>query len=636
MPTLGSLPAAKPELELTFVWPRNSAPHHATRITGLTVLALAELLEAGSTRTLPADSLVLVSGVMPFRVRGRIAAALETLLQQMALDECVGLVVSTAPGQPGQPFPQSLRDLSDDLDIPLLVTTAQSDLWTDVHAGIQHDRLVLAERRVEQMNALVQQLPSQLADPKAMQRIADWLARALNVQVLVSEKERVLAASPATAVEHLAHAVIRQSVESSTPDMDAGPHTQLISLAPATGAEAVLAVARRSPFDDSELRLLQHAAKLLGLVEQARREYRAVATASQATRLAAVELLLDGEVGKARKIMESLAPGLLDSDMARVFVVETSATRRDATLRRCETVTAGQALVVADPRRRDRVLVIHPVWLGEAADTVVGELTRLVCELRPGASLGGSGTYSLSLLPDALKEATIAARFALHQPDPVALSVQETDLVTLLPPRESQLWASEVLNPLLHTDSWDLLRDTLHCALAYPYTVAARRLDLHRNTVTRRMTRAAELLGRDFASLTDRIEVALALELVTHRVPEPATEPHGTETPTLPALLDTPQIRAWADSLLSSARTDRRDLLATASAWLTANTHLEPTARALGLSEVTVRSHLRALEGHLSRDLSSLDGTRDLHVALSLATGEPRAAGITQSLYAVA
>ncbi|MEV6537400.1 PucR family transcriptional regulator, partial [Streptomyces sp. NPDC051639] len=230
MPTLGSLSTAKPELELTFAWPRDSTPHHAARITGLTVLALAELLEAGSTRTLPADSLVLVTGVMPFRVRGRIAAALETLLQQMALDECAGLVVSTAPGQPGhQPFPQSIRDLSDDRNIPLLVTTAEGGHWTDVHVGIQHDRLVLAERRVEQMNALVQQLPSQLADPKAMQRIADWLAHALDVQVLVSEKERVLAASPATAVEHLAHAVIRQSVESSSPDMDAGPHTQLIA-----------------------------------------------------------------------------------------------------------------------------------------------------------------------------------------------------------------------------------------------------------------------------------------------------------------------------------------------------------------------------------------------------------------------
>ncbi|MER6441064.1 helix-turn-helix domain-containing protein [Streptomyces sp. NPDC001185] len=637
MPTLGSLTTAKPELELTFAWPQNSTAHFPARITGLTLVALAELLEVGSPSTLPADSLVLVTGVIPFRIRGRIAAALEALLQQMALDECVGLVVSTAPGQSGhQPFPQSLRDLSDDLDIPLLVTAAPGDRWTDVHAGIQHDRLVLAERRVEQMNALVQQLPSQLADPKAMQRIMDWLARALSAQVLVSEKERILAASPATAVEHLAHAAIRQSVENSSPDMTAGPHTQLITLSPAAGSEAVLAVARRAPLDDSELRLIQHAATLLGLVEQACREYRAVATASQATRLAAVELLLDGEIDKARRIMDGLVPGLLDSDTARVFVIETSATRRDATLRRCEAVTAGQALAVPDPRRRDRVLVIHPVWLGEAADGVVGELTRLIGDLRPGASLGGSGTYAISLLADALKEATIAARLALHQPDPVALSVQQTDLITLLPPGESHLWAHNVLDPLMLTDNWDQLRDTLHTALTYPYIVAARRLDLHRNTVRRHMTKAAEALGKDFASLTDRIEVALALELITHQVPDAPTQPHATVPPSLTVLLDTPQIRVWAESLLGAARADRRDLLATASAWLTANTHLESTARALGLSEVTVRSHIRALENHLARDLSSLSGMRDLHVALTFGTGETRAADITRGLYAVA
>ncbi|MEU1500517.1 helix-turn-helix domain-containing protein [Streptomyces sp. NPDC005732] len=638
MSTLGSLLTAGPDLELTVAWPRHSITYRNAEIAGLAVLSSTELLKAGSTRTLPAGSLVLVIGEMPFRVRGSIAAALEALLQQMALDQCVGLVVSTAPGQPGhQPFPQSIRDLSDDLGIPLLVTTARSDRWAHVDAEIQHDRLTAAEQRAEQLNALVQQLPSQLADPKAMQRIADWLARALSVQVLVSETERVLAASPDTAAEHLAHAIIRQSVDCSTPDFDNGPHTQLIPLAPANGAQAVLAVARKSPFDNGELRLLHHAAKLLGLIEQACREYRAVATASHATRLAAVELLLEGEVSKARRIMQNLQPGMLDTEMARVFVVETSATRRDATLRRCETVAASRALVVADPQRRDRVLIIHPVWLDEPANSVVGELTRLVCALRPGASLGGSGTYSLSLLTDALNEATIAARFAVHDPGSVALSVQETDLITLLPPHASQRWAREILKPLTQTDTWDLLRDTLPTALAYPYTVAARRLELHRNTVMRRMTRAAELMGRDFTALTDRITVALALEVVTHREPsDPPAEARDNETPTLHTLLDTPQIHAWADSLLSTARTDRRDLLATASAWLTADAHLEPTARELGLSDVTVRSHLRALEAHLGRDLSSLDGMRDLYVALNHTTGKLSTAGASQVLNAVA
>ncbi|WP_406834915.1 helix-turn-helix domain-containing protein [Streptomyces sp. AHU1] len=637
MPTLGSLSAHHPSLELAFVWPRNSAPHQPTAVTGLITLPLTTLLEASVPHTLFAGALILVTGTMPFRVRGRIEAAMETLLQQMALEECAGLIVTAAPGV-HQPFPQSIRDISDKVDIPLLVTTAPKECWAGVHAGIQRHRLAAAERRANRLSSLVQQLPAQLGDEQSMQRIADWLAQALDAQVLVSEQERVLAASPATAVEHLAHAIIHQSVEGNNAEGPSGPHTQLIPLAPASGGHCVLAVARKTPFDEADLRLLRHAAKLLGLVDQACREYQAADTAAAAARTAAVELLLDGEVGKARRVMASLAPGLLDPESVRVFVVETSNDRRDAVVRRCETATAGHALVIADPRQRSRILVIQPVQPDDADDIVAVELTRLVSALGARTSLGGSGIYSLTLLADALQEAVNAQRFAVHQPDSVALSVQDTCLVSLLAPREAQAWARTLLQPLMQPDAqWEHLRETLPTALAYPYIVAARRLDLHRNTVTRRVARAAELLDRDFATLKDRIAVSLALELVTHHdLPESDAGPLSGEAPTLQELLDAPHIRAWAESQLSTARTDKRALLDTATAWLTFDAHFEPTARALGLSEATVRSHIRALEGHLGRDLSSLNGMRDLLVALYLMTGEPGIPEASRELCAVA
>ena len=58
-------------------------------------------------------------------------------------------------------------------------------------------------------------------------------------------------------------------------------------------------------------------------------------------------------------------------------------------------------------------------------------------------------------------------------------------------------------------------------------------------------------------------------------------------------------------------------------AWLTFDTHVEPAARALGLSEVTVRSHLRAVEDHMQRDLATLAGVRDLQFSLHVVTGQP-------------
>ncbi|WP_434598533.1 helix-turn-helix domain-containing protein [Streptomyces sp. A5-4] len=441
------------------------------------------------------------------------------------------------------------------------------------------------------------------------------------MQVLVSAPERVLAASPATAAEQLAQAIIRQSIDGNLPEALYRPHTQLISLAPA--ADTVLAVARRTPFDEADLRLLRHAAKLLGLVDQANREYRAASGACHSARSAALELLLDGEVDKARRVMAKLAPGLLDAQTARVFVVETTQARRDNATRRCTTAIGRQSLVVPDPRDERRILVVHPIGDEDTSAEVSAELTRLVGTLGADSCLGGSGIYSMTLLADALQEALTAQRIAVLQPDCVALSVHGADLVSLLPQTDAQRWACRLLQPLMGDASqWESMRETLPTALAYPYTVAARRLHLHRNTVMRRTARAAKVLRVDFGRVGDRIGVALALELVTQRDCVPSQSARAQPLPSLKGLLAAPQVQAWAQTLVRPVQEDRRDLVSTARTWLAFDTRVEPAARALGLSEVTVRSHLRAVETHMQRDLAGLNGIRDLYFALHVVTGE--------------
>lgn len=621
MLTLGSLPTDKPELELIFV-ESGSWRARTTEINGVVTMTPEQLLEGGVPSTLPDGSLVLITGTLPFRLRGRITTVLELLLQRMSRDGGAGLAVSAALGA-SQPFPPDIVDRAARLGIALLTSSAPTESWDGVHEEIQQSRLIFAERRAAQLSSLVQELPAQLADARAMQRIADWLARALDCQVLVSEPERVLAASPATAAEQLAQAIIRQSVDGILPETLSGPHTQLISLVPA--ADTVLAVARRTPFDEADLRLLRHAAKLLGLVDQAHREYRAASGASHAARSAAFELLLDGEVEKARRVMANLAPGLLDTETARVFVVETQQARQDLAARRCNAAVGQQALVVPDPRGNRRILIVHPIRLHEDTGAEVSaELTRLVAALGPPSSLGGSGVYSMTLLADALHEAITAQKFAALQPGSVALSVHGSDLVSLLPQAEAQNWARRLLHPLMRDETqWESMRETLPAALAYPYTVAARRLRLHRNTVMRRASRAAELLRMDFASISDRIAVALAMELVTQREISASPVLTGSEPPSLARLLETPHVRAWAQTLVRPVQADRRDLQSTALAWLTFDTHVEPAARALGLSEVTVRSHLHAVEDHMQRDLATLAGVRDLQFSLHVVTGQP-------------
>ncbi|MGW1616093.1 helix-turn-helix domain-containing protein [Streptomyces sp. NPDC002285] len=636
MPTLGALPTDKPELELAFV-ASGSLRAQTAEINGVVRVTLEQLLEGGVPSALPDGSLILITGTSPFRLRGRITTVLELLLQRMSRDGGAGLAVRAVAGA-RPPFPPDIVDRASRLGIALLTTAAPAERWDGVHEEIQQSRLMFAERRAAQLSSLVQEMPAQLADARAMQRIADWLARALDCQVLVSEPERVLAASPATAAEQLAQAIIRQSVDGILPETLSGPHTQLISLAPASAADTVLAVARRTPFDEADLRLLRHAAKLLGLVDQAHREYRAASDASHAARSAALELLLDGEVEKARRVMAKLAPGLLETGTARVFVVETQQARRDLAARRCRSAVGRQALVVPDPRDNRRILIVHPIRSDDdTATEVSAELTRLVGALGPPSSLGGSGVYSLTLLADALHEAITAQRFAVFQPDSVALSVHSSDLVSLLPQAEAHSWARRLLHPLMGDETqWESMRETLPAALAYPRVVAARRLRLHRNTVMRRASRAAELLRMDFASISDRIAVALAMELVTQRETSASPRLTGSELPSLPRLLEAPQVHAWAQTLVRPVQADRRDLQSTALAWLTFDTHVEPAARALGLSEVTVRSHLRAVEDHMQRDLATLAGVRDLQFSLHVVTGQPELRPDHQGLSVVA
>ncbi|MFI9629286.1 helix-turn-helix domain-containing protein [Streptomyces sp. NPDC052042] len=623
MLTLGSLPTDKPELGLAFVWDK---PKHAQakEIIGVFTLAPEQLLDDGIPGDLPDGSLVLVIGAVPFRLQGRIMAELERLLQFMRRKGSPGLVVSVGSGA-RQPFPRSVIDQAKRLGVLLLTTSAPAEKWEGMHEEVQQVRLRLAERRASQLSSLVKELPAQLSDSRAVQRIADWLAQVLDAQVLVSEPQRILAASPATAAEQLAQAVIQQSIDAGPTDAPSGPHTQLISLSPTSAVDTVLAVARNAAFTEADLQLLRHAAKLLGLVDQAHREYRAASDASKAARSAALELLLDGEVAKARRVMANMVPGLMEPDTARVFVIETEQAHRDSAVSRCSSAIGDQVLIAPDPRNARRVLIVHPVRSEEDNGAAISaELAHLVGTFGPRSSLGGSGVYSVTLLADALHEAMAAQSFAALQPEPVVLSVHASDLVSLLPQVEAQRWARHLLSPLMQDGAqWESMRETLPAALTYPYTVAARLLHLHRNTVMRRVRTAADLLRMDFGRIADRITVALALEVVTQReMPVPA-ELTGTETPALAHLLATPQVQTWAQALVRPARADRRDLLATARAWLAFDAHVEPAARALGLSEVTVRAHLRALENHMQRDLSTLSGVRDLQISLDVASGNP-------------
>ncbi|MFD6335284.1 helix-turn-helix domain-containing protein [Streptomyces niveus] len=496
-----------------------------------------------------------------------------------------------------------------------MTSTAPVANWDGVHGGIQSCRPAFVERTARQLGRLIAQLPETLAVPTAMQTIADWLAQSLDAQVLVTTPDRALAAAPPAAGEHMARAILPQMMDIRSPD---NPHTYLTALAP--GSTTVLAVASPEPLDEHDERLIAHAAKLLGLVDQARRGIEAAATAA-ATVGAVVQLLRDGEHMKAGKIMKvaGLPTDLLDSALARVFIIDTPPARRDSTLQRIETATAtGRALVTADPDDERRCLVIHPV-APRQTETVTDTLTQLLAQLGPDATLGGSGVHAVDRIGLAYQEALRALRMAGRQPT----TTKHSTLADLLPQEDAQNWARELLAPILSLDESerDLLFKDLPVILRCRQKVAADQLHVHRNTISNRLARTERLLNTDLTRRADQAALLLALE-VLQRVPDITKltpVPDDAEAaPTLHALLQSPAAIAWAESLLSPVAQDKYPLLETATVWLGCDAHSGRAASELGISENTVRKYLRRLGEHTGGDLQSLDGVRDLLYAMEI------------------
>ncbi|MEV8334279.1 helix-turn-helix domain-containing protein [Streptomyces niveus] len=470
------------------------------------------------------------------------------------------------------------------------------------------------------LDRLIARLPETLTVPTAMQTIADWLAQSLDAQVLLTTPDRALAAAPAAAGEHMARAILPQLMDTRSPD---NPHTYLTPLA--TGSTTVLAVASPEPLDEHDERLIKHAAKLLGLVEQARRGIEALATSS-ATVSAVVQLLRDGETVKAGRIMRisGMPTDLLDCALARVFIIDTPPARRESALQRIEAATAGRALVSADPDDERRSLVIHPVQPGQA-DTVADTLTRLLPRVGPGATLGGSGVYAVDRIGPAYEESLRSLRIAGHQPT----AAEPPSLAGLLPQRDAELWARERLAPILsltEAECDQLLNDHLPVILRYSQQVAAEQLRVHRNTIRSWLGRTERLLNADLTRIADRAAVLLALE-VLQRTPGitkfTAVPDDADDVPTLAALLRAPAAEAWAENLLSAAvAEDKYPLLETATVWLDCDAHIGRASSELGTSDNTVRKYLRKLGEHTARDLQSFDGVRDLLYAVEIYRGK--------------
>ncbi|MBP5891858.1 PucR family transcriptional regulator [Streptomyces sp. LBUM 1483] len=669
MPTLDHLIDERP-LRLRFLQPGHAARYGANRVTEVVARPLADpphpLGDLSADTPFADGTLFLATLSTPGPTRAHLRA-LDQLIRLLARRKASGLVIGT-PGHELGTLPDAVLTAANRLQLPLLTTSAETAAWGRVNEDLRLRRAELAERQVAHLDGLLNRLPARLADPTAARRIADWLSVALDAEVLVSSARRgVLAAVPDSAPAGLAHAVItgahgaqygaHASPHASPYDAATAPqpgaapagtmHTRIVPVSPgaptartaptapsvpsapsapsaldtpatlgfpADADEVRLAIASHTPFDSAGTALIRHAAKLLGLCDQARREHQATTETPRAVRHAAFQLLMRGETVLAQVVYTGAAQALLDTDTARVYVVDTGPQEREATLSWCERALAEQAIVSACPGKPRHILILDPVRESDRVETLLKEMIAA----REGHLMGQSRLHPLAETAVGYLEALTAVGDAAGTPHRVRLGGSRAKFAPLLPRREAKAWAAALMAPLLDDfpgrgDERKLLLETLPTALGFKHTEAAGGLGVHRNTVTQRLTRAGKILSLDLrGSANDRVLTLLALDILAlpdQGTPSDAGAPDRSRAPDFAALtaaaVEDGGPTAWAEERLRPVREDQRGLVETLCVWLESDLSTREAARALGLSEATVRNHTRDAAALLGMDFST-------------------------------
>ncbi|SDP27518.1 PucR C-terminal helix-turn-helix domain-containing protein [Streptomyces sp. cf386] len=444
-----------------------------------------------------------------------------------------------------------------------------------------------------------------------VRRVVAWLADAVQgIAALQDDTGTLLVGTRPPLDDHLVAAVAGGRIASAAWEGQ-GRHLRLVRVAyPNPQSAGVLAVSRETPFDRRTADIVTHTVQVIELLLKAGEMTAAGRRLEQATsdlRLAILQLLMVEDTVSARRVAAGLWPGLLDTDSACVYVVEGTAEERDRLAEDCIDVTGEQALVVLCPAVDEHVIVVTP---GEAE----ARQLRSLIGPRPRTFLGGSARHSLARTATAYGQAVSALAVAHFRPDKAAVYAERTHPERLIDPAALRGWTDRLLRPLdtlPHHTRAELLATT-RLGLEFTAVSAAKVLGVSRNTVRARMERVEGLLRTDFADLTARAVVHLALNIQVSLADAPADGDTSEAAPvTLCDLLSGPAMRTWAQDLLAHLGKDSRDLRRTLRAWIAEGGNAERAAHTLGVHAQTVREHVRSAEPVLERQL--LAGGTDLY-----------------------
>ncbi|MEE1822211.1 helix-turn-helix domain-containing protein [Streptomyces sp. BE20] len=491
--------------------------------------------------------------------------------------------------------------------IPLLTICHEPATWLLLHRAVtreHHDQLT---RTATLHRELLEQI-HHLGQPDGTQRLVTWLASTARAHVtVVSPRLLTTAAAPADAHDVLqpAHEEITRlahtgGIGSAALDTE-GHQIRLFTIGDTCPAPVLaLAAPAFTPQTNTAIARTLDLLVAQSAIENAARGRARLRQGEESVRQAILQLLMTGHVTDAQRTAAGIAPGVLDTDECRVFVLKTAShTERATVIQQCDDAVGTTALVSACPAFPDEVIVVAPRRTAE--HHVFTNLTT-VAQHAPRRYLGGSSPHRLADTAQAYLDASRALIVARRITARAHLYITEIQLAHVLDARACA-WARTLLAPIL--DLPDTRRDqllaTLRLGLDFQPAAAARILGTHRNTVARRLAEAAELLDSDLQDIAHRAVIGLALEVRArrhHRV-QPAAEPSVG----IRSLLDTDEVRRWARQFLEPLHSDRRPLLETLAAWARSNGRVDIAAAALDMNPATVRSHLRQAEHLLQRRL---------------------------------
>src|SRR4051794_30554372 len=279
-----------------------------------------------------------------------------------------------------------------------------------------------------------------------IRRVVAWLADAVRgTACLYDGAGHVLAGTPTTWLDENLVADLASGRIASAAWDDAGLHLRLVAVEQQRPAPAcVLSVARTDPFDRRASDIVSHTAQVLELLLTARESTAAGRRLRRATsdlRLAILQLLMVEDTVSARRVAAGLWPGLLDTETACVYVLESSAGERDGIAEECLAARGEQALVVRCPAVDAHVIVVAP------RDTAAHEL-RLLVGRRPDTFLGGSAPHNLVRTATAYGQAVSALAVARFRPHKQAVYAERTHPERLMDPAGLHGWTVDVLGPL--------------------------------------------------------------------------------------------------------------------------------------------------------------------------------------------